>query len=86
MKTVLSFTATRTAKAYDELLKVLYTGVKQRVEENEIPPVHVICVTGNQPPAAKQYQDAIAVLYGIGYSLKMPGCPCRRSYSLPAVP
>jgi hypothetical protein len=46
-------------------------GVKQEVEEIEIPPVQVICVTGNQPPASKQFQDAMAVLYGIGYSLKM---------------
>ncbi len=41
------------------------------MEEIEVPPVQAICVTGNQPPTTKQYQDAIAVLYGIGYSLKM---------------
>ncbi len=71
MKTLASFESIRTAEAYDQLLKALYTGVKQRVEELEIPPVQVISVAGDQPPAAKPYQDAVAVLYGIGYSLKM---------------
>ncbi len=71
MKTLPSYKSIRTTKAYDDLLKALYTAAKREVAEIEIPPVHVICVTGNQPPATKQFQDAIAVLYGIGYSLKM---------------
>ncbi len=71
MKTLPSFKSIRTTKAYDGLLKMLYAGVKRQVEEIEIPSVQAICVTGNQPPTTKQYQDAIAVLYGVGYSLKM---------------
>jgi len=71
MKKRPSLKSVRTTKAYDGLLRALYAGVKQQAEEIEIPPVRVISVTGNQPPATKQYQDAIAVLYGIGYSLKM---------------
>ncbi len=71
MQKLASFESIRTAKAYDQLLKALYIGVKQRVEELEIPLVQVISVAGDQPPAAKPYQDAVAVLYGIGYSLKM---------------
>lgn len=71
MKTVTSFKSIMSAKAYDEFLKRLYAGAKRRVEEIEIPPVQVIAVTGNQPPASRQYQDAIAVLYGIAFSLKM---------------
>ncbi len=71
MKTLPSFKAIRTAKAYDDFLKVLYAGAKPQVEEIAIPPVPVICVTGNQPPATKQYQDAIAALYGISYGVKM---------------
>jgi len=71
MKTLPGFESLRTTKAYGEFLKALYITSKPRVEEIVIPPVRVISVTGRQPPAAKQYQDAIAVLYGIGYSLKM---------------
>ncbi len=71
MKTLPDFTSIRTTKAYDDLLKKLYAGVKPQVEEIEIPPVQAICVAGNQPPATQQYQEAIAVLYGIGYNLKM---------------
>ncbi len=71
MKTLPSSKSIRTTKAYDDLLKLLYAGVKRQVEEIEVPPVQAICVTGNQPPATKQYQDAIAVLYGVGFSLKM---------------
>jgi hypothetical protein len=71
MKTVSSFKAIMSTKAYDEFLERLYAGATRRVEEIEIPPVQVIAVTGNQPPASKQYQDAIAVLYGIAYTLEM---------------
>ncbi len=71
MKTIPSFKSIRTAKAYDDLLKALYAGVKPQVEEISIPPVRAIGVTGNEPPGTKQYQDAVAALYGIGYSLKM---------------
>ena len=71
MKALPSFKSIRTTKAYDDFLKALYTGAKGEVEEIEIPPVKVISVTGNQPPANKQFQDAIAILYGIGYTLKM---------------
>lgn len=71
MKSPPRTTAIRTTKAYDNLLKLLYTGVKSQVEEIEVPPLPVIAVTGNEPPGSQQYQDAIAVLYGIGYTLKM---------------
>ncbi len=71
MKTLPSFKSIRTAKAYDDLLKALYAGVKPQVEEISIPPVQALCVRGNEPPGTKQYQDAIAVLYGIAYTLKM---------------
>ena len=71
MKTLPSLRSIRTTKAYEDLLKALYLGVKRQVEEIEVPPVRAIAVTGNQPPKTKQYQDAIAALYGIGYSLKM---------------
>lgn len=60
-----------TSKEYDALLKALYMGVKQVEEEIEIPPVKIIAVSGNEPPASKQYQTAIACLYGIDYTLKM---------------
>jgi hypothetical protein len=60
-----------TAREYEQLVKALYAGVKPRVTEIVVPPVKVVSVTGNQPPASPQFQQAIAVLYGIGYSLKM---------------
>jgi len=61
----------RTTTAWDELLKALSTGVKRQVEEIRIPVVPIVAMTGNEPPASKQYQDAIAVLYGIAYGIKM---------------
>lgn len=61
----------RTTKAYDGFLKALYLGVKPRVEEIVVPPVRVIALTGNEPPAGRQFQDAVGVLYGIGYGLGM---------------
>jgi hypothetical protein len=71
MRKLPSFKSIRTAKAYEALLKALYAGVKRQVDEVEIPPIQAIAVTGNQSPASKQYQEAIAVLYGIAYSLRM---------------
>jgi hypothetical protein len=61
----------RTTPAYEAFLKALYVGAKPQVAELAIPPVRVMAVTGTQPPASKEFQQAIAVLYGIGYSLKM---------------
>ena len=71
MKTLPRMDSIRTTKAYDDLLKLLYVGVKARVEEVEIPSLPVVSVSGNEPPASKQFQDAIGILYGIGYGLKM---------------
>lgn len=70
MKT-LNYKSISTSQEYDKLLKDLYMGVKQKIEEVIIPPVKIIAVSGNEPPASKQYQTAIACLYGIGYTLKM---------------
>ncbi|HLE56280.1 MAG TPA: GyrI-like domain-containing protein [Rhodothermia bacterium] len=61
----------RTTRQWEEFLKALSTSVKREVEEVRIPAVQVIAVSGNEPPASKQFQNAIAVLYGIAYGLKM---------------
>ena len=71
MKILPSPKSIRNTKQWDEFLKALSTGVKRQVEEIRIPPVQVIAVSGNEPPASKRYQDAIAVLYGIAYGVKM---------------
>jgi hypothetical protein len=55
---------------YNDLLKMLYAAANQELQEIQIPPVRVICVTGNEPPATKQFQHAIAVLFDIGYGMK----------------
>jgi len=68
---ILAHKSIRTTKAYDDLCNALYVRVKRNVEEIELPPVQVISVSGNEPPASKQYQEAIAVLYGTAYGLKM---------------
>jgi hypothetical protein len=65
------FSSIRTSHAYDRYATLLYGRVKTRAEEIVIPPIQAIAVQGNQPPAAKPYQEAIAALYGIGYTLKM---------------
>jgi hypothetical protein len=71
MQPALEYESIRTTKAYDKLLDALYLKVKLSVAEIIVPPVQVIAVSGHEPPATRQYQDAIAVLYGIGYGLKM---------------
>jgi len=71
MKILPSPKSIRNTKQWDEFLKALSTGVKRQVEEIRIPPVQVIAVSGNEPPASKRYQDAIAVLYGIACGAKM---------------
>jgi hypothetical protein len=71
MVTLPTFKSIHTSQAYDRFLTPLYGRVKARAEEIVIPPIQTIAVTGNQPPATKQYQEAIGVLYGIGYTLKM---------------
>jgi hypothetical protein len=71
MKILPSPKSIRTTKQWAEFQKALSTGVKRQVEEIRIPSVQVIAVSGNEPPASKQYQDAIAVLYGIAYGVKM---------------
>ncbi|HEY5546894.1 MAG TPA: GyrI-like domain-containing protein [Gemmatimonadaceae bacterium] len=71
MKVLPSPRSIRNTKQWDEFQKALSTGVKRQVEEIRIPSVQVIAVSGNEPPASKQYQNAIAVLYGIAYGLKM---------------
>ena len=70
MKT-LNYKSISTSKEYDSFLKDLYMGVKQKIEEVEISPIKIIAISGNEPPSSKQYQTAIACLYGIGYTLKM---------------
>jgi hypothetical protein len=67
----LVYRSIRTSREYDQLLDASYMKVKPRVEEIVMPGVQVIAVTGREPPASKPYQEAIAVLYGIGYSVKM---------------
>lgn len=67
----LSYESIRTTKAYDDLVGALYMKVRRNVEDVDLPAVQVLAVTGQEPPTAKPYQEAIAVLYGIGYGLKM---------------
>jgi hypothetical protein len=71
MKRIRSKGAVRTAPAYEAFLRTLYAGVKRRPAELVVPPVKAIAVTGSEPPAGAQYQNAISALYGVGYSLKM---------------
>jgi hypothetical protein len=71
MKRALQYTAVRTSRAFDDLLGALYMKAKRDPEEIVVPPLRVISVRGNEPPASQQFQRAIAVLYGIGYGLKM---------------
>jgi len=71
VKPTLQYTAIRTSKAFDGLLGALYMKAKRDPEEIVVPPLKVIAVRGNEPPASQQFQRAIAVLYGIGYGLKM---------------
>lgn len=71
MKPTPQYTAIRTGRAFDDFLGALYMKAKRDAEEIVVPPLRVISVRGNEPPAGQQFQRAIAVLYGIGYGLKM---------------
>ena len=67
----LAYRSVRTGAAYDALVKRLYAGVREKVEVVDVPPIRAIAFAGNEPPGSPQYQEAIAALYGIAYSLKM---------------
>jgi hypothetical protein len=71
MTPTLRYTAIQTSQAFDDFLGALYMKAKRDPEEIAVPPLKVISVRGNEPPASPQFQRAIAVLYGIGYTLKM---------------
>jgi hypothetical protein len=71
MKKPASYRSIRTTGAYDDLLNALYMKVRRTPEDIVLPPVQIIAIGGNEPPGSRQYQDAIGVLYGIGYGLKM---------------
>jgi hypothetical protein len=70
-RTTAAPTKPRSTQEYDDLLKALYAGARKKVELIQVPPVRIIRVEGNEPPGSEQYQQAIAVLYGIAYTLKM---------------
>lgn len=61
----------RSTLAWENFLKTLSTGVKRDVEEIRIPSVQIVAMSGNEPPSSLQYQNAIAVLYGVAYGVKM---------------
>jgi hypothetical protein len=67
----LNYRSVKSPEAYDELLNALYMKVPTHVEEIVVPAVKIIAVGGHEPPASQDYQQAIGVLYGIGYTLKM---------------
>jgi len=67
----LPYKSIRTAAGYEALVNASYVKVKRKPQEIDLPPLGVVSVSGGAPPTAKPYQDAIAVLYGIGYGLKM---------------
>jgi hypothetical protein len=68
---VLDYRSISSSGEYDAFLKDLYTGARQKPHELTIPSVRIISVDGNEPPASEQFQNAIAILYGIGYTLRM---------------
>ncbi len=59
------------AAEYTAFLNDLYMKVPRQPEQLVIPPIQAIAVSGNQPPSSKQYEQAIGVLYGLAYTLKM---------------
>lgn len=65
------YSAIKTSREYDALLNAFYMKATKDISELSLPPVKVITVSGNEPPASQQYADALAVLYGIAYTLKM---------------
>lgn len=71
MVTTVEYATSATAKDYEKLLGVLYLKARTDVSEILVPPVKVIAVEGNEPPASEQFQRAIGSLYGVAYTLKM---------------
>jgi len=66
-----TYSGIKTSREYDALLNAYYMKATPAVSEVTLPPLKVIAVSGNEPPASQQYADAIAALYGIAYTLKM---------------
>ena len=60
-----------TTKGYESFLKTLYMKVKREVQEIDVPPCQVVSVTGKGAPKDKEFQEAVPVLYGVAYTLKM---------------
>lgn len=58
-------------KEYESFLKFLYMRAKREVVEIDVPPCQVVSVTGRGAPKDKGFQDAVPVLYGVAYGLKM---------------
>lgn len=56
---------------YESFLKTLYMKVKREVQEIDVPPCQVVSVTGKGAPNDKEFQDAVPLLYGVAYTLKM---------------
>jgi|WetSurMetagenome_2_1015567.scaffolds.fasta_scaffold196204_2 hypothetical protein len=71
MPPALRYDSIKSTAAYDTFLSALYMKAKPKVEEIELPPVRAISVSGKEPPSSASYQEAIGVLYGVGYTLKM---------------
>jgi hypothetical protein len=61
----------RSTQEYEAFLKTLYMRTKRDVEEIEVPPAQIVSVTGSGSPKEGKFQEAIPVLYGVAYTLKM---------------
>lgn len=71
MKNTPDYQSATTTKTYDQFLKAVAHGARSEVEEFTMPAVQILSITGNEPPASEQYQNALAALYGLAYTLKM---------------
>lgn len=61
----------RSTKEYETFLKTLYMRVKPEVEEIVVPSAQIVSVTGSGTPQEGKFQEAIPVLYGIAFTIKM---------------
>lgn len=65
------YSALKTGSEFTDLLQEMYFPPLDKIEEIDLPAVQVISVTGKGAPESKNFQQAIASLYGIAYGLKM---------------
>lgn len=67
----MSYRDIKTSKDFVKYLKEVYTPTEKQVERFKIEEMKFLAVEGEGKPMEKDFQEAIQILYGLAYALKM---------------